>query len=46
MAYNNNDPVNQLAMHLARTVTGLAGTVDFEHNVVPAKAHGLSALKR
>ncbi|EBU9575980.1 DGQHR domain-containing protein, partial [Salmonella enterica subsp. enterica serovar Enteritidis] len=36
MAYNNNDPVNQLAMHLARTVTGLAGTVDFEHNVVPA----------
>ncbi|EPA89118.1 DGQHR domain protein, partial [Klebsiella pneumoniae UHKPC57] len=33
MAYNNNDPVNQLAMHLARTVTGLAGTVDFEHNV-------------
>ncbi|EBU2048061.1 DGQHR domain-containing protein [Salmonella enterica] len=45
MAYNNNDPVNQLAMHLARTVTGLAGTVDFEHNVVPAKSSRLISFK-
>ncbi|SYI70063.1 DGQHR domain [Klebsiella pneumoniae] len=32
-------------MHLARTVTGLAGTVDFEHNVVPAKSSRLISFK-
>lgn len=45
MAYNNNDPVNQLAMYLAQNVTGLAGSVDFEHNAVPAKSSRLISFK-
>ncbi|MGS1569547.1 DNA sulfur modification protein DndB (plasmid) [Klebsiella pneumoniae] len=46
MAYNNNDPVNQLAMYLAQNVSGLAGSVDFEHNAVPAKSSRLISLRR
>ncbi|EGD4232757.1 DGQHR domain-containing protein [Salmonella enterica subsp. enterica serovar Meleagridis] len=45
MAYNNNDPVNQLAMYLAQKVPGLAGAVDFEHNAVPQKSSRLISFK-
>ena len=45
MAYNNSDPVNQLAMYLAQNVPGLIGAVDYEHNAVPAKSSLLISFK-
>lgn len=45
MAYNNNDPVNQLAMYLAQNLTGIKDSVDFEHNAVPSKSYKLISFK-
>ncbi|EEF4591095.1 DGQHR domain-containing protein [Salmonella enterica] len=45
MAYNHNDPVNQLAMYLAQNIPALSGAVDFEHNAVPAKSSYLISFK-
>ncbi|HBZ8014980.1 TPA: DGQHR domain-containing protein [Klebsiella pneumoniae] len=45
MAYNHNDPVNQLAMHLAQNIPALSGSVDFEHNAVPVKSSRLISFK-
>lgn len=45
MAYNNNDPVNQLAMYLAKNLPGLKDSVDFEHNAVPSKSDKLISFK-
>lgn len=45
MAYNHNDPVNQLAMHIAQTIPALSGAVDFEHNAVPVKSSRLISFK-
>jgi DNA sulfur modification protein DndB len=45
MAYNHNDPVNQLAMHLAQNIPALSGAVDFEHNAVPIKSSRLISFK-
>ncbi|HHU1575940.1 TPA: DGQHR domain-containing protein [Escherichia coli] len=45
MAYNHNDPVNQLAMYLAQNIPALSGAVDFEHNAVPAKSSLLISFK-
>ncbi|HCD7580253.1 TPA: DGQHR domain-containing protein [Escherichia coli] len=45
MAYNHNDPVNQLAMYLAQNIPALSGAVDFEHNAVPVKSSCLISFK-
>ncbi|PHM37581.1 DGQHR domain-containing protein [Xenorhabdus mauleonii] len=45
MAYNHNDPLNQLARYLTSVVPAFKGSIDFEHNVVPAKSSQLISFK-
>ncbi|EPN9162980.1 DGQHR domain-containing protein [Escherichia coli] len=45
MAYNATNAVNQLAMHISRSIPDLAQFVDYEHNVVPASSPLLVSFK-